>query len=203
MRLSSPLHWNEALQGHHQLSGKSDENKAFWPNQSAHFIYIKIELCYFSLDQWEIRIHLLWGKCFNSPHHCDPHLNQTKFNDLLPLTIHGVLAWHFIAFLTQPAVPDRHCQGTTIFALFAKPYYLPSLIQIFIPRLQLRIDIVKKPREIFALQIFPELAAILHRATITPPFARPLGRFLSSSFCSSSLTPGTKNLKLDHPNSSG
>ena len=25
------------------------------------------------------------------PHHCDPHLNQTKFNDLLPLTIDGVL----------------------------------------------------------------------------------------------------------------
>ena len=61
------------------------------PNQSAPSIYIMIELCYFSLDQWEIRIHLLWGKCFNIPHHCDPHLNQTKFNDLLPLTIDGVL----------------------------------------------------------------------------------------------------------------
>ena len=36
-------------------------------------------------------IHLLLGKCFNIPHHCDPHLNQTKFNDLLPLTIPGVL----------------------------------------------------------------------------------------------------------------
>ena len=79
------------LQGHHQLSGKSDENKSFWPNQSVPSIYIMIELCYFSLDQWEIRIHLLWGKCFNISHHCDPHLNQTKFNDLLPLTIHGVL----------------------------------------------------------------------------------------------------------------
>ena len=63
----------------------------FNQNQSAHSIYIKIELCYFSLDQWEIRIHLLWGKCFNIPHHCDPRLNQTKFNDLLPLTIDGVL----------------------------------------------------------------------------------------------------------------
>ena len=64
----------------------------FNPNQSAPSIYIMIELCYFSLDQWEIRIHLLWGKSFNIPHHCDPHLNQTKFNDLLPLTIPGVLA---------------------------------------------------------------------------------------------------------------
>ena len=62
-------------------------------NQSAHSIYIKIELCYFSLDQWEIRIHLLWAKCFNIPHHCDPHLNQTKCNDLLALTIPGVLAF--------------------------------------------------------------------------------------------------------------
>jgi len=67
----------------------------FNPNQSAPSIYIMIELCYFSLDQWEIRIHLLWGKSFNIPHHCDPHLNQTKwliFNDLLPLTIPGVLS---------------------------------------------------------------------------------------------------------------
>ena len=63
----------------------------FNPNQSAPSIYIMIELCYFSLDQWEIRIHLLWGKSFNIPLHCDPHLNQTKFNDLLSLTIIGVL----------------------------------------------------------------------------------------------------------------
>ena len=79
------------FQGQHQLSRKSEKNKSFWPNQSAPFIYIMIERCYFSLDQWEIRIHLLWGECFNIPHHCDPHLNQTKFNDLLPLTIDGVL----------------------------------------------------------------------------------------------------------------
>ena len=66
----------------------------FNPNQSAPSIYIMIELCFFSLDQWEIRIHLLWGISFNIPLHCDPHLNQTKwliFNDLLPLTIPGVL----------------------------------------------------------------------------------------------------------------
>ena len=71
-----------------------------------------IELCFFSLDQWEIKIHLLWGKCFNIPHwprshstnrrlqHIeklsktysgDPHLDQTKLNGLLLLAIHGVL----------------------------------------------------------------------------------------------------------------
>ena len=72
-------------QGHHQLSGKSNENKSFEPNQIAPSIYIMIKLCYFSLDQWEIRIHLLWGKCFNIPHHCDPHLYQTKFNDFIAL----------------------------------------------------------------------------------------------------------------------
>ena len=77
-------------QGHQELSGESDENNPLKPNQSEPSIYIMIEICYFSLDQWEIRIHLLWGKFFNIPHHCDPHLNQTKFNDLLPLTIHGV-----------------------------------------------------------------------------------------------------------------
>ena len=30
-------------------------------------------------------------KTFPNPHHCDPHLDQTKYNDLLPLTIDGVL----------------------------------------------------------------------------------------------------------------
>ena len=31
-------------------------------------IYIMIELCFFSLHQWEIKVHLLWGKSFNTPH---------------------------------------------------------------------------------------------------------------------------------------
>ena len=66
-------------QGHQELSGESDENNPLKPNQSAPSIYIMIEICYFSLDQWEIRIHLLSGKCFNIPHDCDPHLDQTKF----------------------------------------------------------------------------------------------------------------------------
>ena len=34
----------------------------FNPNQSAPSIYIMIELCYFSLNQWEIKIHMLWKK---------------------------------------------------------------------------------------------------------------------------------------------
>ena len=108
--------WSGAreLQGHQQLSGKSEKNKSFKSNHLAPSIYIMIELCFFSLDQWEIRIHLLWGKCFNIPHHCDPHLNQTKFNDLFPLTIAGVLAllmvlkvgsttWHnhFLSLMSQ------------------------------------------------------------------------------------------------------
>ena len=52
------------------------------------------EFCFFSLDQWEISIHLLWAKSFNIPHHCvcDPHLNQTKLNGLLPMTIPGLLS---------------------------------------------------------------------------------------------------------------
>ena len=82
-------------------------------------IMIILELCFFSLHQWEIKIHLLWGECFNIPHwprshlttrrlqHIEklsktysgnPHLDQTKLNGLLLLTIHGVLAklesWH-------------------------------------------------------------------------------------------------------------
>ena len=38
-------------QGHQELSGKSDGNKSFKPNQIAPSIYIMIELCFFSLDQ--------------------------------------------------------------------------------------------------------------------------------------------------------
>ena len=85
-------------QGHQHLSGKSEENKSFQPNQLAPSIYIMIALCFFSLDQWEIMIHLLWEKCFKIPHNCDPHLNQTKFNDLFPLIIAGVLVAVFAFF---------------------------------------------------------------------------------------------------------
>ena len=48
-------------------------------NQLAPSIYIMKELRSFSLDQWEISIHLLWGKCFNIPHHLWPSFkpNQT------------------------------------------------------------------------------------------------------------------------------
>ena len=61
-------------------------------NQSAHSIYLKIELCYFSLDQMRDKDTSAVREMFQYiPHHCDPHLNQTKFNDLLPLTIDGVL----------------------------------------------------------------------------------------------------------------
>ena len=56
------------------------------------------ELCYFCLDQqWEIKIHLLWGKCFNVPHWPKSHFtNGTRVGmvwlKLLILgTIDGVL----------------------------------------------------------------------------------------------------------------
>ena len=61
--------------GHHEFNSwslrqltartKSEENKSFKPNQIALSIYIMIELYFISLDQWEKKIHLLRGKCFN------------------------------------------------------------------------------------------------------------------------------------------
>ena len=92
----------------------SDFTQNFWGKiwRVGSLIYIMIELCFFSLDQWERKIHMLWGKSFNIPHwprshstnrrlqHIekvsktysgDPHLDQTKLNDLILLTIHGVL----------------------------------------------------------------------------------------------------------------
>ena len=77
--LNFELQW---LQGHQQLSRKSEENKSFKPNQIAPSIYIMIELCYFSLDQWEIKIHLLWGKCFNIPHWPRSHLTNGRLQHI-------------------------------------------------------------------------------------------------------------------------
>ena len=69
------------------MSGKSEENKSFQPHDFSAFY-----LCY-------DRTLLLFSRPIIDkdtsaliPHDCDPHLNQTKFNRLLPLTIAGVLA---------------------------------------------------------------------------------------------------------------
>ena len=77
-----------------------------------------IELCYFSLNQWEMRIHLLWGKCFNIPHHWDPHLNQTKLNDLLPLTIDGVLTEYRVRINKSLCALLDQSQDWDIFVFF-------------------------------------------------------------------------------------
>ena len=68
------------------MSGKSEENKSFQPHDFSAFY-----LCY-------DRTLLLFSRPIIDkdtsaliPHDCDPHLNQTKFNDLLPLTFDGVL----------------------------------------------------------------------------------------------------------------
>ena len=39
-------------------------------------------LCYFSLDQWEIKMHLLWGKCFNIPHWPRSHSTHGKLQHI-------------------------------------------------------------------------------------------------------------------------
>ena len=106
----------------------------FNPNQSAPSIYIMIELCFFSLDQWEIRIHLLWGKSFNIPLHCDPHLNQTKwliFNELLPLTIPGVLKQNT---LEVSSISVYQCISSRILAFFPPQFLFLKVIlkEIFI-----------------------------------------------------------------------
>ena len=43
------------------------------------------------LDQWEIATHRRAFQIKDKSRHCDPNLDQTKFNDLLPSTIDGVL----------------------------------------------------------------------------------------------------------------
>ena len=44
---------------HHKFSRNSDENNPSKPNQVAPSIHIMTELCYSSLDRWEIKIHAL------------------------------------------------------------------------------------------------------------------------------------------------
>ena len=44
------------------------------------------ELCYFSLDQWEIKIHLLWGKCFNIPHWPKSHSTNGRLQHIEELS---------------------------------------------------------------------------------------------------------------------
>ena len=56
-------------QGHQQLSGKSEEKSILNQTNERLLSILWIDLCFFSLDQWEIMIHLLWGKCFNIPQH--------------------------------------------------------------------------------------------------------------------------------------
>ena len=47
------------------------------------------------LGQWEIATHWRYFQIQDKSRHCDPHLDQTKFNDLLPLTIDGVLITNY------------------------------------------------------------------------------------------------------------
>ena len=68
------------------MSGKSEENKSFQPhNFSAFYLCYDRTLLLFSRPIIDKDTSAL------IPHDCDPHLNQTKFNGSLPLTITGVL----------------------------------------------------------------------------------------------------------------
>ena len=57
------------------------------------------------LNECEIATH-------SKPHYCDPHINQTKFNELLPLTIAGVLT--LAPSLLQTASPLSTAQQTPV-----------------------------------------------------------------------------------------
>ena len=78
--------WCSYIWGHQQLSRKSEENKSFKSNQLAPSIYIMIELCFLSLDQWEIKVHLLWGKSFNTPHWPRNHSTNGRFQQIEELS---------------------------------------------------------------------------------------------------------------------
>ena len=54
-------------------------------------MYPHLSLAEKPLDQWEIATHWRDFQIHDKSRHCDTHLDQTKFNDLLPLTIDGVL----------------------------------------------------------------------------------------------------------------
>ena len=127
--------WPVSLEGHHELSGKSNENKSFKPNQIALSIYIMVDLC-FSLDQWEIKKHLLWGKCFSIPHWPRSHSTNTRLqhNEKLSKTYSGDThldqAKLELLLLTIHSVPGR--QGRKYAILTPKFLYLePKVNSLF------------------------------------------------------------------------
>ena len=52
----------------------------------SHFNHIMIELCYFSLHQSVIKIHMLWGKCFNIPHWLRSHSTNGRLQHIEELS---------------------------------------------------------------------------------------------------------------------
>ena len=55
-------------------------------NQIVPSIFIMIELCYLPLNQWEIKIHLLWGICFNTPRWPRSHSTNRRLQHIGELT---------------------------------------------------------------------------------------------------------------------
>ena len=86
------------------MSGKSEEDKSFQPNQLAPSIYIMIALCFFSLDQWEIRKHLLWEKCFKIPHNYLPKREFEKWKSYILFFTpdsNQTLIWHIALWIVR------------------------------------------------------------------------------------------------------
>ena len=102
-----------------------------------------IELCYFSLHQWEIKIHLLWGKFFNIPHWSRSHSTNGRLEHIGELsksktrvgmvwvkwlilgTIDGVL--NKIDYLVKTKVIHKKARGKVQFNRFLSLSILVSL----------------------------------------------------------------------------
>ena len=72
------------------MYGESDEKDTYALREMFHYSSLAEK----PLNQWEIAKHWRAFQIQDKGRHCDPHLDQTKFNDLLPLTIDGVLVSH-------------------------------------------------------------------------------------------------------------
>ena len=92
----------------------------------SHFNHIMIELCYFSLHQWEIKIHMLWGKCFNIPHWLRSHSTNGRLQHIEELSKSKSrvgMVWLKWLFLEMVSLSPMN---TSTFSIWSSPLTVTS-----------------------------------------------------------------------------
>ena len=97
----------------------------------SHFNHIMIELCYFSLHQWEIKIHLLWGKCFNIPHWLRSHLTNGRLQHIEDLSKSSSLWPSFRPNQIKWLIALDNCWCPWVVPIISCPFFPVLLLLVF------------------------------------------------------------------------